>query len=92
MLAQFRVIEDFLRRVVKHHLADIQNDRPIGQMQRRHRVLPNDDGRHAPRLDLFQRSLDFLNDHQRQTVKLAPNGTSFFRLELLCAQEAEAAK
>jgi hypothetical protein len=62
------ILEDFLRGAVEHDLAHVQNQRTVREMQCSDSVLFDNDGRHAKRLDLFQRFLDFLHDNRRQPL------------------------
>ena len=54
-VAQVLVLEDFLRGAVEHDLPHVEDDRPISQVQRRDRVLLDDDRGHAVALDLLER-------------------------------------
>ena len=64
-MTQVIVVEDFLRRAVKYDVTHIEDDCPISEMQRRDRVLFNDNGCHAEQFDLLKSLLDLLDDNRR---------------------------
>jgi hypothetical protein len=63
-VAQLGVIEDFLRGTCESDFAGVEDDRTVGQLQRRDGVLLDDDSGDAHRLDRMQDALDLLYDHR----------------------------
>ena len=66
-MAQFLVIQNLLRGAVEGHLAGIENDGAIRELECGQSILLDDPRRDARLLHFLQDSLDFIDDRWRKT-------------------------